>query len=266
MRLFGIQASSMRSLTLQLTREGEGETSVAFHLNNPALIVAHILTATKTFALTAMDAIKTLESRLDSKIDASFLDHFMKELEGRVQSRIQKDKELALLKERTSELELQLQASLASTHDGSFLWHIPDFARRKRDAIEERVVSIYSPPFYTGRNGYKMCVRAYLNGDGKGYKTHLSLFFVLMTGEFDALLKWPFEEKVSFILVDQAHHKHIVQTFKPSIERPRLPPEMNIASGCPQFAKLSVLEDCNVVKDDVVFIKCVVDTSKIFHP
>ena len=45
-------------------------------------------------------------------------------------------------------------------------------------------------------NGYKMCIRAYLNGDGIGYKTHFSVFFVLMRGEFDPLLKWPFEYKV----------------------------------------------------------------------
>ena len=44
-----------------------------------------------------------------------------------------------------------------------------------------------------------MCIRAYLNGDG--YKTHLSLFFVVMKGEYDALLKWPFDYKVSMILV-----------------------------------------------------------------
>ena len=44
---------------------------------------------------------------------------------------------------------------------------------------------------------YKMCVRAYLNGDGSGYNTHFSVFFVLVRGEFDPLLKWPFEYKVS---------------------------------------------------------------------
>ena len=48
-----------------------------------------------------------------------------------------------------------------------------------------------------------MCIRAYLNGDGMGYKTHLSLFFVLMKGECDPLLKWPFENKVSMILVGE---------------------------------------------------------------
>jgi len=175
----------------------------------------------------------------------------------------------AALKTHTSELEMQLQASLASTHNGSFLWRIPDVSRRKRDAIDERITSIYSPPFYTGRNGYKMCIRAYLNGDGSGHTTHLSLFFVLMKGEYDPLLKWPFDYKVSMILVDQNRRKHLVQTFKPtpessSFQRPQT--DMNVASGCPQFAKLSVLDDEDYVKENVMYIKCIVDTSRIFHP
>lgn len=178
-------------------------------------------------------------------------------------------KQLTVVKVHGQELELQLQASLASTHNGSFLWRIPDVSRRRRDAVDERVTSIYSPPFYTGRNGYKMCIRAYLNGDGMGYKTHLSLFFVLMKGECDPLLKWPFEYKVSMILVDQTHRKHIVQTFKPtpestSFQQPTA--DMNVASGCPQFAKLTVFDDDSYINNDVMFIKCIVDTTKIFHP
>lgn len=179
------------------------------------------------------------------------------------------ERQNSMLKVHVSELELQLQASLASTHNGSFLWRIPDVERRRRDAQEERITSIYSPPFYTGRNGYKMCIRAYLNGDGIGFKTHLSLFFVLMRGEYDPLLKWPFEHKVSLILVDQEHRKHIVQTFKPtpessSFKRPTS--DMNVASGCPQFSTADVLQQNNYVKDDIMYIKCIVDVSRIFHP
>ena len=55
-----------------------------------------------------------------------------------------------------------------------------------------------------------MCIRAYLNGDGSGYKTHLSLFFVLMKGEYDALLRWPFDYKVSMILVGENCIMHLV--------------------------------------------------------
>ena len=179
------------------------------------------------------------------------------------------ERQVTMLKVHVSEMELQLQASLASTYDGSFMWRIPDLKRRRRDAIDGRISSLYSPPFYTAKNGYKMCIRVYLNGDGMGHKTHLSLFFVLMKGEFDALLKWPFDNKVSLILVDQNHRKHIVQTFKPtpessSFQRPIS--DMNVASGCPQFCKLACLDDESYTRDDVLFIKCIVDTNHIFHP
>ena len=179
------------------------------------------------------------------------------------------ERQVTMLKVHVSDMELQLQASLASTYNGSFMWRIPDIKKRRRDAIDGRITSLYSPPFYTAKNGYKMCIRVYLNGDGMGHKTHLSLFFVLMRGEFDALLKWPFKNKVSLILVDQNHRKHIVQTFKPtpessSFQRPIS--DMNVASGCPQFCKLSYLDDESYTKDDALFIKCIVDTSNIFHP
>ena len=71
---------------------------------------------------------------------------------GQLEKRFEElTKQTTALKCHAQELEMQLQASLASTHNGSFLWRIPEVARRKRDAIEERITSIYSPPFYTGR-------------------------------------------------------------------------------------------------------------------
>ena len=189
-----------------------------------------------------------------------------KQLEEKV---LEVERTLNVISVHHSELELQLQASLASTHNGAFLWRIPEVRRRMRDAKIGRITSIYSPPFYTGRNGYKMCIRAYLNGDGSGEGTHLSIFFVLMKGEYDPLLQWPFESKVSLILVDQDHMKHLVQTFKPnaqssSFQKPKT--DMNVASGCPEFADLSILDNTSYVKDDVMYIKAIVDTSKIFHP
>ena len=191
---------------------------------------------------------------------------FMKQLEDKV---LEVERILNFLSVHHSELELQLQASLASTHNGAFLWRIPEVRRVIRDAKIGRINSIYSSPFYTGRNGYKMCIRVFLNGDGSGKGTHLSIFFVLMRGEYDPLLQWPFEPKVSLILVDQDHKKHLVQTLKPdpqlsSFQRPKT--DVNVASGYPEFANLSVLENTSYVKDDIMYIKAIVDTSKIFHP
>ena len=39
-------------------------------------------------------------------------------------------------------------------------------------------VSLYSPPFYTSRHGYKACARIYPNGDGSGKNHYLSLFLL----------------------------------------------------------------------------------------
>ena len=74
---------------------------------------------------------------------------------------------------------------------------------------------------------------------------------------------------MSLIIVDQDQKKHLVQTFKPNIQsssfqRPKS--DMNVASGCPEFAKLLILDNPSYVKDDVMYIKAVVNTSNILHP
>ena len=139
--------------------------------------------------------------------------------------------------------------------------------QRMQNAKENRITS--SPPFYTGRYGYKMCIRAYLNGNGSGEGTHLSVFFVLMKGEYDPLLQWPFKSNVSLILVDQDHKKNLVRNFKPdpqssSFQRPLT--DMNVASGFPKFAPASVYKNLSYVRDGVMYIKAIVDTSNIVHP
>ena len=163
------------------------------------------------------------------------------------------------------ELELHFQASLFTTYDGMFLFRIPGVRENIRVARNSDAY-ICSAPFYTGKNGYKMCIMVYLNGYGTGYKTHLSIFFVIMKGEYDPLLQWPFESKVSLILVDQGRKKDLVQTFNPdpqssSFQKPKT--DMNDPKRFDEFATLSVLDDTSYVKDDVMFIKVIVDTSNI---
>lgn len=187
----------------------------------------------------------------------------LKCLEMRVES-LEKTK--AHNKYHISQLELQLQTALANSCNGTLIWRIPDITQKRRDAIRQ---PIYSLPFYTGPNGYKMCLCAYLNGNGMGHTTHLSIFLILMKGVCDALLQWPFDHKISFILIDQISHKLIVKTMTPnsrdaSFQQPQS--DMNVASGYPQFADIAVLENKNYSKDDTIFLKCIVDTSGIYHP
>ena len=65
----------------------------------------------------------------------------------------------------------------------------------------------YSPPFYTHPQGYKMCLRVDVNGNGRGEGTHVSVFAHLMRGEFDDHLKWPFQGHVVFQLCNQLEDK-----------------------------------------------------------
>ena len=163
---------------------------------------------------------------------------------------------------RLAEIDQRFQHSESTSYDGSLIWKITDYHRRKEDAMSGRNVSLYSQPFYSSRFGYKMCLRVYLNGDGIGRSTHMSLFFVLMKGEFDALLKWPFSHKVTLTLMDQERGiKPLSDMFRPdptssSFARPRM--DMNIASGCPLFVAHSQLESSSFLKDNTLFIKCVV--------
>ena len=109
-----------------------------------------------------------------------------------------------------------------------------------------------------------MCAKIYLNGEGKGKKTHISLFFVVMKGEYDAFLKWPFPCKIALKLLAQDGNAHITEAFRPdsnlsSFRRPSS--EMNIASGAPLFVSQLKLKYGPYIKDNCIFIQVIVDTS-----
>lgn len=181
------------------------------------------------------------------------------------------ERQLALKDVTIAELDLRIQSLESTNYTGILIWKITDFAKKRQDARQGRMTSVYSPPFYTSQAGYKMCARVYLNGDGMGKTTHVSLFFVIMRGQFDALLKWPFRQKVTMMMLDQAGSDNVVDVFRPdptssSFKRPTS--EMNIASGCPLFMRQAQLDQSSpmFMKDDVAFIKVVVDCADLNWP
>ncbi|CAF3548956.1 unnamed protein product [Rotaria sp. Silwood1] len=154
------------------------------------------------------------------------------------------------------------------SYDGICVWKISNFREKMIDAQSERQTSIYSPPFYSSPNGYKMRARLYLNGDGNARRTHMSLFFVLMRGLNDPILKFPFNYTVTFCLYDQTStQRHIIDSFRPDIksssfQRPRS--DVNIANGIPKFFPLEIIqqEGNPYVRDDTMFIKVMVDSRE----
>ena len=87
-----------------------------------------------------------------------------------------------------------------------FIWKINNLSKILRQAKTGEKCAIFSPPFYTARAesyGYKLKVKVYPDGFRSGEPTHLSVVIILMKGEYDAILPWPFKKKVKFTLIDQ---------------------------------------------------------------
>ena len=169
---------------------------------------------------------------------------------------------------RLSEQDLRFDFIEKASYGGTLIWKIKNYARRKQESVNGKPLSLYSKPFYTSTYGYKLCARVYINGDGMGKGTHMSLFFVVMRGDYDDLLQWPFIQKVTLLMLDQeTHARNISDTFRPdptssSFKKPTC--NMNIASGCPLFVSQSVLETPKYIKNDTLYIKVIVDTHDIY--
>ena len=175
---------------------------------------------------------------------------------------------LALHEIQLADQDLKLQIMETTSYDGIFLWKIDEFQRRFREAVEGKTISIYSPPFYTARLGYKLCARAYLNGDGMAKGKFLSLSIIIMRGEHDGLLVWPFQENITVKLLDEENTCHVLETFRPdpnssSFQRPVS--NMNIAFGCPTFCPIRLLRS-RCVHGDSILIEITVGTSRSGMP
>ena len=163
---------------------------------------------------------------------------------------------------RLSDIGVPSTSQATTSCNGTLLWKIDDFTKIRREAVSGAQIAIYSQHFYTSQFGYKMCARIYMNGDGFGKGTHISLFFVVMKGEYDALLPWPFQKKITMMLLDQNNGEHMIDAFRSdpessSFQRPKN--NMNVASGSPLFMPLNGLSNRAFVKEETMFIKIIVD-------
>ena len=84
-----------------------------------------------------------------------------------------------------------------------YIWKVTDFWEKVSRAKNGRDIEIESDPFYLGLHGYKMKLSMFPNGREGGVNRYISLFFVLMKGQYDAILPWPFRYEVKFTVIDQ---------------------------------------------------------------
>ena len=242
-----------------------------------------ILKSLQNQSLASFVPLSSKQSRHQDPLPGTFHHSMLSLLQQGGEMLKSQEAEIASLKSRICNLERQIQSLTAdlkrsdirlslienSNHDGTMIWKITQLSQRIDDAENGKcTVTLYSLPFHSGRYGYKMCLR--LDIDVKELEgTHLSLFFVVMRGEFDNILQWPFTHKVTFKLINQAGGRDIGVILQPNpLASYFLKPssDMNIACGYPRLFSHNELDRGGFIVDDTIFIKCVIDTSTIHHP
>ncbi|XP_027516168.1 TNF receptor-associated factor 4 isoform X1 [Corapipo altera] len=177
-------------------------------------------------------------------------------------------------RQRQEILELRRDMEeLSVSSDGTLIWKIADYARKLQEAKARSNYEFFSPPFYTHKYGYKLQVSAFLNGNGSGESSHLSVYIRVLPGEYDNLLEWPFSYRVTFSLLDQSDPslskpQHITETFhpdpnwknfqKPGASRSSLD-ESTLGFGYPKFISHEDIRKRNYVRDNAIFIKASVE-------
>ena len=160
----------------------------------------------------------------------------------------------------------------ATSKDGVLVWKIKDVSEKIEEAKSSEGLELVSLPFLTSECGYKLQASLFLNGNGGGEDSHLSIYIKVVPGEHDSILKWPFRHTISFTLLDQNPDRNsavnIVESFIPdpawpNFQRPSATADPDqLGFGFPKFVPHGMLALRNYVKDDTLFIKIRADANK----
>ena len=123
------------------------------------------------------------------------------------QVKLKQENEMKTIKRETKALEretktLESKCALLETSinpTSPFYFAINNFEHYKKSDL-----CWHSPPFYSHSGGYKLMVQVWPNGVGTYKGTHMSVFLVVMRGEYDDQLKWPFTGEVTVRLLNRS--------------------------------------------------------------
>ncbi|KAG7204957.1 hypothetical protein KM043_005343 [Ampulex compressa] len=73
--------------------------------------------------------------------------------------------------------------------NGTYIWKLSSFHEKLTSMMNDPLKMFYSPGFYTGSNGYKICARINISSKDSEF---LSLLLHIMKSENDDALDWPF--------------------------------------------------------------------------
>ncbi|KAM6943261.1 TNF receptor-associated factor 6 [Xenentodon cancila] len=208
----------------------------------------------------------------------------LREMDGRLVKQDHQLRELIILKEtqagqlaelrrRVSMLEETVKELEAQQVHGVFIWRLKGFSAHLRNQELGHPVVEHSPGFYTGRPGYKLCLRLHLQTpNAPRCSNYISLFVHTMQGVFDGSLTWPFQGTIRLAILDQGpegqHHMEVMET-KPDLQAFQKPVIQRNPKGFGYvtFMHLSQLNQKHFLKEDTLLIRCEVTPrfDSMFH-
>ena len=130
----------------------------------------------------------------------------------------------------------------SSDYPSMFIWKIENCSERIRVAKEEKNRPVDSAPFYTENYGYRLKVKLCPNGF-EDSSIHISILIIIMRGEYDAILPWPFKRKVKLTLIDQRENSDYGR------------PQMQENLGFRKVLRLYKFPTAPYVADDTLFLQ-----------
>ena len=106
--------------------------------------------------------------------------------------------------------QLQEQLNMVVLQSPPYRFTMTNFKQLKTDNRAWNSLPVYTQP-----GGYKVCVRVRPNGLpwSRGFKTHMSVWFFAVKGDYDESLVWPAEATITLQLLNQHHDKkHLTVT------------------------------------------------------
>ncbi|KAK5874338.1 hypothetical protein PBY51_019293 [Eleginops maclovinus] len=197
----------------------------------------------------------------------------LREMDGRLVRQDHQLRELIILKETQSGQLAELRRRVSSLEEtvkelesqqchGIFIWRLRGFAALLRNQEAGLPVVEHSPAFYTGRPGYKLCLRLHLQApNAPRCSNYISLFVHTMQGTFDGQLTWPFQGTIRLTILDQGpegqHHTEVMET-KPDLQAFQKPTIQRNPKGFGYvtFLHLQQLSQRAFVKEDTLLIRC----------
>ena len=212
---------------------------------------------TQSIKSTIVEQLEELKLRLQAQTQ---------ELQTMKEENESQKQEIAGIKAETEEKLQVLEAVVAQHKDAeniqaaAFVWKLERFGQLIKTAKKGKHKTINSQPFYETRNGYRMKVRIHPNGIESGKGTHLSAYIVLMKGDYDAILPWPFAKNVTLSIVDQqdniSERDNIKALFKGEDEKCFEKPqsEENAPFGDEKLVTQDDLQGRKYIVDDTLFL------------